>query len=290
MKIVALDQGTIEWLEWRVQGIGASEIPVIMGRSPWKTPLQLYEEKTGATLPYASTPAMDRGTHFEPEARAWVNHKLNMDFEPLCAEHDFSPYAKASLDGWHEETKTLLEIKVPGEAVLMQAKEGKIPAYYMMQVQWQFFVTGAERGYYCAYDPDDQKGYIIPVEADYELIADMMREAKNFWIMLNEGTAPPPTEKDYVEIDDRDLRPVCEAYISLSGSIANDKKTLKALKEEIISYGDDGNFKAFGLTCTRTQPRAGYDMARMKEDGIDIEKYKKKDNSIGFYTIRLQKR
>ncbi len=39
---------TPEQLEARKQGIGGSDAPVVAGLSPWKSPLTLYYEKSGA--------------------------------------------------------------------------------------------------------------------------------------------------------------------------------------------------------------------------------------------------
>ena len=36
-KIIILQQGTFKWLEWRSQGIGASDAPAIMGANPINT-------------------------------------------------------------------------------------------------------------------------------------------------------------------------------------------------------------------------------------------------------------
>ncbi len=44
MKIIDLEQGTPEWLEWRKNGIGSSDIATIMGANPYQTPYQLWEE------------------------------------------------------------------------------------------------------------------------------------------------------------------------------------------------------------------------------------------------------
>ncbi len=41
-----LIQNTPEWHAFRRKRIGASDAPVIMGISPWKTPYQLWIEKT----------------------------------------------------------------------------------------------------------------------------------------------------------------------------------------------------------------------------------------------------
>ena len=36
-----------QWLQWRKKGIGASDIPIIMGMTSWSSPTQLWREKRG---------------------------------------------------------------------------------------------------------------------------------------------------------------------------------------------------------------------------------------------------
>jgi hypothetical protein len=57
------------------------------------------------------------------------------------------------------------------------------------------------------------------------------------------------------------------------------------LKNQIIDFGDDGNFKAYGFTICRTAPRVTYDMEQMRKDGIDVDKYKKQPSALGAYRI-----
>ena len=45
MKIIPIEQQSPEWFEWRKTGITASDMPIIMGVSPYKTPWQLWAEK-----------------------------------------------------------------------------------------------------------------------------------------------------------------------------------------------------------------------------------------------------
>lgn len=46
-RIERLQQNTPEWHRWRMQGIGASDAPVIMGETLFKTPRALWSIKTG---------------------------------------------------------------------------------------------------------------------------------------------------------------------------------------------------------------------------------------------------
>ena len=36
----------IDWLKERQKGIGGSDVAAILGMSPWRTPYQVWEEKT----------------------------------------------------------------------------------------------------------------------------------------------------------------------------------------------------------------------------------------------------
>ena len=47
MKVVDLNQRSEEWLQWRSKGVTASDIPIILGLSPYKTRWQLWAEKVG---------------------------------------------------------------------------------------------------------------------------------------------------------------------------------------------------------------------------------------------------
>ena len=66
---MVMQQNTEEWLEFRRDKIGASDAPIIMGKSPWKTPHQLWEEKIGVRTSSYETAAMRRGKDLESEAR-----------------------------------------------------------------------------------------------------------------------------------------------------------------------------------------------------------------------------
>ena len=67
------------------------------------------------------------------------------------------------------------------------------------------------------------------------------------------------------------------------------KTNKKYLKEKIIEEGDDGNFLSYGYRVTRCHPKATYDVEQMRKDGIDVDKYLKLPNSIGFYKINVPK-
>src|SRR3990167_8630858 len=139
-----MKQGSFDWLEWRRQGIGSSDSPVVMKVSPWKTPFQLWEEKTNRTKDKEASWAMERGTELEPKARANYEILRDLDMPPTLAVHNKYPFLRASLDGFNKDKKKILEIKCPGQKDHEQAVSGLIPEKYIYQIVHQLLVTDAE--------------------------------------------------------------------------------------------------------------------------------------------------
>ena len=67
--IVKLVQGSPEWHEHRRTHRNASETPAVLGVSPWKTPYQLWQIKTGRAPQPEVTAAMVHGTAAGAAAR-----------------------------------------------------------------------------------------------------------------------------------------------------------------------------------------------------------------------------
>ncbi|MBI1823420.1 MAG: YqaJ viral recombinase family protein, partial [Nitrospirae bacterium] len=131
--IVALQQGEREWLDWRCQGIGASDAPTIMGENPWKTPEELLSEKCGGKREGPNA-AMIRGTALEPLARKQFEAKVGIQVDPACLQSVEYEWLRASVDGLARNGNTVVEIKC-GESVYRKASiYRKVPDYYYGQL------------------------------------------------------------------------------------------------------------------------------------------------------------
>ena len=60
-----------EWLKNRTYGIGGSDASAIVGMNPYKTNIELFEEKTGRRIPedISQKPYVQYGTRAEPLIR-----------------------------------------------------------------------------------------------------------------------------------------------------------------------------------------------------------------------------
>lgn len=288
MKTIHLEQGTEAWLNWRRTGIGATDIVALMGKSPWKTALEVYNDKSGFDHTEDINDMMQRGSLYESEARHKFEELSNLEFKPVCAVHPEMEIYLASLDGYNEKENKILEIKVPSRKVLDLVADYQIPEHYKLQVNWQLFVSGSKSCMFVAYSPETSELYWMEVFPDEKLIADMRKCADDFWYNTKRGIPPSPSDKDYIEIEDEELRVVCEGYKIVQKEVKTLETALKEFKKKIIEYGNDGNFKAYGIKATRCQSRATYDMQAMEDDGIPIEKYLKIPKEIGYYRLSVE--
>jgi putative phage-type endonuclease len=148
-------QGSLEWLEWRMCGVGASDAPVIMNENPWKSKAYLLKEKLGETNVWAGNAATRRGQVFEPVIRAQIERLLNISIKPVCiqsTEFDMG-WMRASLDGISDDGSRVFEIKF-GEKVYEHVKlTNTIPRYHYGQLQHILAITGLPFiDYFCGFN------------------------------------------------------------------------------------------------------------------------------------------
>lgn len=179
-----LIQGTPQWLALRKTKITATDSAVIMGKNPWKSVQQLYDEKMSDEPPSPPNAAMQRGIELEPIARDLYEIKTGWNVQPKVVIKD---WAMASLDGI-DEYGHIVEIKCPGEKVHNMALKDKIPDYYYPQLQHQMFVCDAKEMNYFSFDGLD--GVIVKVKRDQEFIDCMVEKEMEFFKNLTSKIRP----------------------------------------------------------------------------------------------------
>ena len=69
---------TAEHLAARKRGIGGSDAPAVLGVSPWRTPLDVYLDKTDQSDPVETTEAMEWGSRLEDQIAAAAAERLGV--------------------------------------------------------------------------------------------------------------------------------------------------------------------------------------------------------------------
>jgi len=164
-RIERLRQNTPQWHRWRREGIGASDAPVIMGETPFKTPHTLWSIKTGRMQEQPAGAAARRGRELERFARHAYERETGIRVEPLCLVHEELEWMRASLDGLSFDGATLVEIKCPlSLRDRLSAERGRVPSQYHAQLQHQLEVSGAQRAHYWSFH--GTKGVLIEIRPD----------------------------------------------------------------------------------------------------------------------------
>ena len=145
-------QNHAAWLEARSHDIGGSDAAAVLGLNPYKSNLELWQEKTGLVVPedISEKPYVKYGH----AAEGYLREMFALDFpeyEVAYAENniwlnDAFPFAHASLDGWLTDPdgrKGILEIKTTNILQSMQKEkwDRRIPDNYYIQVLHYLMVT-----------------------------------------------------------------------------------------------------------------------------------------------------
>ena len=139
---------TVRDERWRY--IGGSDIPAIMGISPFKTRFQLLQEKAQIIEPdFKGNEYTEYGNVMEPKIRDYVNETLGRNFAPDVLMNGVFRF---NLDGLDKECCEVLEIKTTSQI------HGKLEDYkvYLVQLLPYMRMAGAVRGFLAVYQrPDD---------------------------------------------------------------------------------------------------------------------------------------
>lgn len=142
-----------EWLKMRYKGIGGSDAGTVLGVNKYKTNVQLWEEKTGRSIPedISDKPAVVFGKEAESPIRELFKQdfpQYNVDYhEFYMYVNDKYPFIFATLDGEITDEngrQGILEIKT---TTIQNKKqwdewENKIPDSYYAQMLHQLTATG----------------------------------------------------------------------------------------------------------------------------------------------------
>ena len=105
-----------DWLEWRKKGIGGSDASVICGINKYKSPVELWMDKTGK-LPYDEAgEAAYWGTQLEALVRSEFTKRTGIEVSIVneLLQSEVHPFMLANLDGVCEHPTYAILYKFKG--------------------------------------------------------------------------------------------------------------------------------------------------------------------------------
>lgn len=198
------------WLSGRMNGIGGSDASAIVGMNPYKTNIELFEEKTGRSIPedISDKPYVIYGK----KAEEYIRELFRLDYPQYeVSHHEYRilqsiehPFMQASLDGElvdREGRKGILEIKTTNILQSMQREKWKdrVPDNYYLQVLHYLLVTDYEfvvlRAHLISTWGQDVrtqvKHYFMERAEVQEDLDYLLQEEIKFWKYVESGRKPP---------------------------------------------------------------------------------------------------
>jgi putative phage-type endonuclease len=184
MTALALRQGTPAWLEARRALVTGTDIPVLLGISPWKCEADLADEKRGLVPPQESTLRMRVGSALEDmilaEYAAATGRRVRR--YRAMVRHPRVEWAAASPDAGAIGERRLVELK--WTASRSRFADG-LPQDVAAQVAWQLGCTGYPVADVAVMTADSLTVY--EQAADPALFADLLLVAEDFRRRLVSG-------------------------------------------------------------------------------------------------------
>jgi len=264
-----LRQGTPEWIEGRRSLVTGTDIPVLLGISPWKCEADLADEKLGIAPPQESTLRMRIGSALEDmilaEYAAATGRRVHR-FRAMVRHRDHE-WAAASPDAGVIGERRLVELKWTGSRI--RFADG-LPPDVEAQVAWQLGCTG--------YPVADvvvmtaERLTVYEQAADPALFADLVAVAEDFRRRLAAGGPfardGARVRRDYPADDGTEITPdpdVVEAVRALI-DIRSSRKRLEDDEDRLMSaiqarMGDAAAMRGPGwqITWKRTKDRTDTD-------------------------------
>ena len=182
-----------KWLKTRDLGIGGSDAAVIMGMNSYKSPYQLWMEKTGQVEPpdLSGNQYVYWGTKNEANIADWFQEETGKKVKRLgTLQSREYPFMLANVDRTVIGENAGLEIKTAGVSQAKKWKGDEIPDAYYCQCLHYLAVTGAARWYIAVLIGGNEALYKT-VERNEEDIKALIQAEADFWHLVETNTPPP---------------------------------------------------------------------------------------------------
>ena len=287
-------QGTDAWLEARRGLVTATDLPVILGLSPWRCEADLADEKLGAAAPQPPSVAARRGSALEPLMAELYREATGRTVRRQRAmlRHPEIEWAAASIDATAAGLR-IVEFKTTGSR---QRFADGVPDDVRAQVAWQLGVSGYRAADVFVMVGDD----VLPpfeVEPDPELFADLVTVAEDFRRRLAEG-GPFSRDLNRIRRDhpaddgsemaaDADLDAAARALLDVRAAIKRHEATEEQLVRAITDrMGDAALLTGSGWHATwrRTKDRSETDWRSLAAGLLETLPETERTALVGLHT------
>ena len=182
------------WLEYRKLGIGGSDAGAVCGMNPYRTAIEVYQDKTSKEIEEFDNEAMRQGREFEDYVARRFTEATGKKVRRANAMYydENHSFMLADVDRMVVGENAGLECKTASPYSADKWEDGKIPMHYQLQCYHYMSVMNAD-AWYIAVLIYGREFKFYRIERDEEIISDLIRIEKNFWENnVMKGVIPNP--------------------------------------------------------------------------------------------------
>lgn len=278
-----IDEQRDKWLGLRQNSISATDLPVIARKSKYKSPLDLWLEKTGRK-PREEKPNahMTLGLRMESVIADMYAMTTGVEVERAncLVQHPDYEWAVASPDYFLEEKTRILECKNVGHHNSGKWDNDSYPDEFHLQVVWQLACCGIESGTLAGLIGGSMNSFYTPeIPYNEDLFAIMHGLAEEFRNLVTSDTPPDVVSSDkdlilqYIARSEKrvrlqaEMQDAIEEYNMKTEQLSKLKEMEKAIRTEqdeakskiILAMGDatEGELGQFLVSLKKVE-RKGY--------------------------------
>lgn len=284
-----------EWLKVRKLGLGGSDMSAVLGVNQWRSPLDVWLDKTSDTVEEKESEPMYWGTILEDivaqEFAKRTGYKVrNNNFTLQSEEY---PYLLANIDREIVGLDAGLECKTANAFKAEEWQGDNVPDAYYIQCQHYMAITG-KASWWIACLVGGNTFYYKEIKRNDEVIRAIIDTGREFWHLVETKTMPAPDDskacgealkKLYKHSNGKTIELPAEYsnaaldYLRIKMQIKELKTQMQGIENLLKDYMKDNEKATAGdhtVTWKTTKPKTTFDSAAFKVDYISLyEKYTK---------------
>lgn len=302
--VKTVDMDRDEWLRWRRRGIGGSDASAVAGLNRWRSPMQVWLEKTGQIPENADSEAMYWGRVLEDIVAHEFSKRTGKRLRRRNAilQHPEYPFMLANVDRLVVGEDAGLECKTASEWRSNEWANNGIPDEYLIQCQHYMAVTGCNK-WYIAVLIGGNRFLWQEIQRDEDIIDYLIRIESDFWHLVETRTPPaidgshastealkllyPESVEKTIELP-HEAEQLIEERDRLKATIAGYEAELAAIENKLKAMLGEAEAGRIGnkLVTWKTVTSRRVDSKRLQKLHPDIYKECIKESSYRRFDVR----
>lgn len=285
--------------------LGASEVAAVLGLDRFKTPLDVYNEKTGFSIPFEGNNHTERGNALEAIAADYFTKQTGKQLRRRSEAfaHPAHSFIVGHVDRVIVGEKHLIEIKAPSIAAFRRMQREGLPESYVIQANVYMGLASMPKLTFVIFCADAWDAAIFTLDFDGEIYATAINAAFEFWTKHVLTQTPPAFDAPAADIeiakqggimtvrDDEGFIAKAQALKEASDLKRDAEELFEIAKKDLIDSfeGVPGCYQVPGLAriyYSQSAGRVSFDKKALKaaHPELDLSRFEKQGK--GFFTLR----